>query len=761
MTSQTPTKYPPITLDLVLKHGLTEEEFERIKKTLGRVPTYVELGLYSVMWSEHCSYKNSILEVKRLPRKSRRVVVEAGEENAGVLDIGDGLAVCFKIESHNHPSAIEPYQGAATGVGGILRDIFTMGARPIAALNSLRFGHLTLARNRELMRGVVRGIGDYGNCFGVPTVAGEVYFDSSYDENPLINAMAVGIVDRKKMASATASGAGNPVFVVGSSTGRDGIHGATFASEDLSEESASKRPSVQIGDPFKEKLLLEATLELVESGVLVGIQDMGAAGIVCSCTETAARGAAGIRFDVNKVSRREEGMTAYEVCLSESQERMLAIIKKGGEEVARRILDKWDLHADLTGEVIDTDRFIVYENGEIVGDVPAADLVLGGGAPQYRRPFTRPEYLDQVQNMDLSRFPDPEDFDVALEQLLSSPNIAGKRWVYEQYDHTIGANTHIGGGSSDAAVVRVPGTKRALAMTTDCNSRYVGIDPQKGAALAVLEGARNVACCGARPIGITNCLNFGNPMNPETYYFFHEAVTGIAEACKALDIPVTGGNVSFYNETRGKPVLPTPVIGMVGLLEDVSNAVSIEFKAEGDFVALLGERILGLGASEYLFVRHGVAAGAPPAFDFDREKSLIDLLADLADLCLIRSAHDISEGGLAVALAEKCMAGHIGCVLTYPWIGRAVESLFAESAGCAVVSVEHDNWAAFRHAADRHGVPVQMLGRVGGDRLVINDWISIPVERLAAVYESAIPVLMGEQSPIPAPAADSSLPTFD
>jgi len=573
--------------------------------------------------------------------------------------------------------------------------------------------------------------------------------------------MAVGVVDRKKMARGAASGAGNPVFVVGAATGRDGIHGATFASEDLSEESASRRPSVQIGDPFKEKLLLEATLELVESGVLVGIQDMGAAGIACSCTETAARGESGIQFDVNKVSRREANMTAYEVCLSESQERMLAIIKKGGEEVARRIFEKWDLHADLAGVVSDTGRFVVYENGEIVADVPAAHLVLGGGAPQYRRPLARPDYLDRLQNYDIAKFRDPEDYEPVLERLLASPNIAGKSWVYEQYDHTIGANTHIGGGRCDAAVVRVPGTMRALAMTVDCNGRYVATDPMKGAALAVLEGARNVACSGARPIGITNCLNFGNPMNPETFYFFHEAVTGIAEACKALDIPVTGGNVSFYNETRGKPVLPTPVIGMVGLLEDVSNAVTIGFKSEGDFVALLGKRILSLGASEYLSIEHGISAGSPPEVDFDAEKALIDLLADLADLGLIRSAHDISEGGLAVALAEKCMASQIGCVLTFPWKGRVVESLFAESAGCAVVSVEHANWAAFRHAADRHGVPVQMLGRVGGDRLVINDWIAIQVTRMRAIYEGAIPDLMGEPSPVRMIESEPSLPRFD
>jgi phosphoribosylformylglycinamidine synthase len=738
--------YPTVTLDLVLEHGLTSEEFDKIQQLLGRVPTYVELGLYSVMWSEHCSYKNSILEIKRLPRRGRRSLVEAGEENAGVLDIGDGLAVCFKIESHNHPSAIEPYQGAATGVGGILRDVFTMGARPIAALNSLRFGPLTTARNRELMRGVVRGIADYGNCFGVPTVAGEIAFDPSYDENPLINAMAVGIVDTHKMARATAAGVGNPVFVVGSATGRDGIHGATFASEDLSEESAQRRPSVQIGDPFKEKLLLEATLELVESGVLVGIQDMGAAGIACSCSETAARGKSGIEFDVSRVSRREDGMNAYEVCLSESQERMLAVIEKGGEEVARRIFAKWDLHADRVGRVIEGDRYVVLEDGKVVADVPAASLVLGGGAPQYRPPYSRPAHLDALLTFDPRHLPEPADFTLVLERLLTSPNIAGKRWVYEQYDHTIGANTRVGGGRSDAAVVRVPGTRKGVAMCVDCNARYVAVDPQRGAALAVMEAARNVACTGARPIGITNCLNFGNPLHPETYYFFHEVVTGIAEACTALDIPVTGGNVSFYNETRGNPVLPTPVIGMVGLIEDVTRALSIGFRAEGDFIALLGSLGPDLGASEYLSVMHGAFAGAPPRLDLESEIRLINLLGDLAEMQLIKSAHDISDGGLAVTLAEMCMAGGLGCVLTFPWKGRPVETLFAESSGCAVVSVDHENWRAFRVAAAEHGVPVQILGRVGGDLLAINHWILAPVSRLSQIYENAIPDLMNSAS---------------
>jgi phosphoribosylformylglycinamidine synthase subunit PurL len=742
--AETTHTYPPVSLNTALEHGLTAAEFAQIQQLLGRVPTYVELGLYSVMWSEHCSYKNSILELKRLPRTGARVLVEAGEENAGVLDIGEGLCVVFKIESHNHPSAVEPYQGAATGVGGILRDIFTMGARPIAALNSLRFGPLTERRNRELMRGVVKGIGDYGNCFGVPTVGGEVWFDPSYGGNPLVNAMAVGIVARGKIARASASGTGNTVMVVGSATGRDGIHGATFASEDLSDASMERRPSVQIGDPFKEKLLLEATLELIDSGCLIGIQDMGAAGVACSCSETAARGKSGIEIDIDKITRRESRMNAYEVCLSESQERMLAIIERGSEAVAQRIFDKWDLHADVVGSVIEGNRFVVLEAGKIVADVPADSLVLGGGAPRYERPLQRPAHLDAMLAFDPTHLPEPESLNTVLERLLASPNIASKRWVYEQYDHTIGTNTRLGGGHSDAAVVRVPGTRRALAISCDCNARYVAIDPHRGAALAVFEAARNVACAGGVPIGITNCLNFGNPQNPENYYFFHHTISGLSDACTALGIPVTGGNVSFYNETAGRPVLPTPVIGMVGLLQDVDGCVSVGFKQEGDFIALLGSVGPDLGASEYLQTVHGVMAGAPPRLDIAAELNLIHCLGELADLRLLASAHDVAEGGLSVAVAESALAGGFGCVLTFPWKGRVVDTLFAESSACAVVSVRHEHWAAFRHVAERHSVPVQILGRAGGSKLVINDWISLDLADAEAIYESAIPRLMDD-----------------
>lgn len=735
--------YPEVTLQHALQHGLTEQEFQTILSVLGRIPTYVELGLFSVMWSEHCSYKNSIAELKRLPRTGSRVLVEAGEENAGVLDIGEGLCVVFKIESHNHPSAVEPYQGAATGVGGILRDIFTMGARPIACLNSLRFGPLSKPRNRALLRGVVKGIADYGNCFGVPTVGGEIYFDESYSGNPLVNAMAVGIVEKGSMARAAAAGAGNTVLVVGAATGRDGIHGATFASEDLSEKSKEKRPSVQIGDPFKEKLLLEATLELVQSGILVGIQDMGAAGVACSCSETAARGQAGIEIDIDKISRRERGMNAYEVCLSESQERMLAIVERGKERVAQAIFDKWDLHADEVGTVTAGDRFVVREEGRIVADVPAAALVLGGGAPRNERPYVKPAFLESVQALDVTVLPEPTDHADCLLRLLNAPNIASKRWVYEQYDHSIGTNTRVGCGRSDAAVVRVPGSKKGLAISVDCNSRKVWLDPRNGAALAVFEAARNVACAGARPIGITNCLNFGNPLNPENYYFFHESISGMTAACTALNIPVTGGNVSFYNETAGKPVYPTPTIGMVGLLDHIDLSVSMEFKEEGDFVALLGAFHPLLAGSEYLSTIHGMAAGRP-AFDGYAETRLITLLPKLADARLIQSAHDLSDGGLAVALAECCLSSGLGCVLTFPWDGRVTETLFGECSGCAVVSVKHEHWARFVALAALEDVPVQILGRVGGRSLVINDWISSHVEELEEVYESAIPRQMEE-----------------
>ena len=590
-----------VNLELVLDHGLTEEEFERIKKILGRTPTFTELGIFSVMWSEHCCYKNSIGLLKTLPRSGGRLLVGAGEENAGLIDIGDGLAVAFKIESHNHPSAVEPYQGAATGVGGIMRDVFTMGARPIASLNSLRFGSLKNARTRFLFEGVVKGIGDYGNSFGVPTVAGEVYFDESYQDNPLINAMAVGIVKKKNVASAIAKGNRNKVMIVGSSTGRDGIHGATFASEEISEKSESKRPSVQVGDPFTEKLLLEASLEIIRNGWLIGIQDMGAAGIACSTSEMSAKGKSGMIVNLDKVPLREDGMTAYEIMLSESQERMLCVVRPGYEDKVKDVFEKWDLNCEIVGEVTDEPFLKIYRDGELKAEIPPYELVLGGGAPVYIRGTKEPEYLKSIKAFDFSSLLKPEDLTEVFEKVLSSPNIVSKKWVYEQYDSMVRTNTVVGPGC-DAAVIYIKDTNKALAMKTDCNGRYVYLNPKEGTRIAVAEAARNIVCSGGVPLGITNCLNFGNPYKPEIYWQFKQAIEGMGEACRFFDTPVTGGNVSFYNESPNTAVYPTPTIGMVGLIEGLEKVTTSFFKDEGDLVYILGDDFEELGGSEYLKV---------------------------------------------------------------------------------------------------------------------------------------------------------------
>jgi phosphoribosylformylglycinamidine synthase II len=570
-------KEPEVTLELAIEHGLSEEEFERIKKILGRNPNYTELGCFSVMWSEHASYKNSIALLKTLPRSGKRLLVQAGEENAGLVDIGDGLAIAFKIESHNHPSAVEPYQGAATGVGGILRDIFTMGARPIAALDSLRFGNLDNPKTKYLLNGVIKGIGDYGNCFGVPTVAGEVYFEEAYQDNCLVNAMAVGIVKTNRIAKAVAKGKGNPVFIVGSSTGRDGIHGATFASVELTEESESRRSNVQVGDPFAEKLLLEATLEIIKKDLVVGIQDMGAAGIICSTSEMSARGKSGMRINLDLVPLRESGMTAYEILLSESQERMLVVGKKGCEEEIKKVFEKWDLQCVQIGEVIEEDLLEFYKDGKLVANIPASSLVLGGGAPVYYRESKKPDYIDKLSNVNFDDLPEIKDLNSVLLKLLSSPNITNKSWIYHQYDYTVGTNTVIKPGC-DSAVIRIKKTNKAIAIKTDCNGRYVYLNPKRGTMIAVAEAARNVACSGAIPIAITNCLNFGNPYDPEIYWQFKEAIEGMREACIEFDTPVTGGNVSFYNESNNYTVYPTPVIGMLGLIEDVQLHYFILFQ---------------------------------------------------------------------------------------------------------------------------------------------------------------------------------------
>jgi phosphoribosylformylglycinamidine synthase II len=738
---------PPVTLDLALEHGLTRDEYARILEILGRTPTYTELGIYSVMWSEHCSYKNSIALLKTLPRSGGRLLVSAGEENAGLIDIEDGLAVAFKIESHNHPSAVEPYQGAATGVGGILRDIFTMGARPIAALNSLRFGLLDDEHVRYLFKRVVKGIGDYGNSFGVPTVAGEVYFDKSYAANPLINAMAVGIVEHGHVARAVAKGAGNLVMIVGSSTGRDGIHGATFASEEISEASEAKRPSVQVGDPFTEKLLLEATLEAVQAGLVVGIQDMGAAGLTCSSTEMSARGKSGMTINLDKVPLREEAMSSYEIMLSESQERMLVVVERSHEADVQKIFQKWDLHAVTIGEVIESGRVIVTHSGAVKADVPADSLVLGGGAPVYSREAREPAYIQECRAFNPDDLPLPQDYDQILLDLLASPTIAAKKWVYEQYDSMVRTNTAT--ANCDAALVRLKGTGKALALKTDCNARYVYLNPRRGGQIAVAEAARNVVCTGAQPLGITNCLNFGNPYDPEIYWQFREAVLGIGEACRVLETPVTGGNVSFYNESPDGAVQPTPVIGMLGLLDNVSRALPSGFQSVGDVVVLLGDNRGEIGGSEYLYLRRGEPLGDAPFIDLHFEKTLQHITLHLARAGLLTSAHDCSEGGLAVSIAEACFCSPTKLGASTTELDstklRADFMLFGESQSRILVSASPANLPRIVEHCSSAGVPTRVIGNVTQERrLRIGTHIDVDLSIAEATYANAIPKAMGE-----------------
>lgn len=741
MQEQYTKNEPTVDVNLALQHGLTEEEYGRILKILGRIPTYTELGIYSVMWSEHCSYKNSIAVLKTLPRSGGRLLVGAGEENAGLVDVGDGLAVAFKIESHNHPSAVEPYQGAATGVGGIMRDIFTMGARPIAALDSLRFGSLDNDRTKYLFKGVVKGIGDYGNSFGVPTVAGEIYFDKCYHENPLVNAMAVGVVKHKEWASAIARGAGNPVMIVGSATGRDGIHGATFASEEISEASEAKRPSVQVGDPFTEKLLLEASLEAIRSGFLVGIQDMGAAGITCSTSEMSAKGKSGMKINLDRVPAREEHMTAYELMLSESQERMLVVVKKGCEEDIKKIFSKWDLHAEIIGEVIDEDRLLISYKGGIVADVPADSLVLGGGAPVYFRESSEPEYLKETRSFNTHDLPEPKDYNKVLLQLLASPNIASKRWAYEQYDSMVRTNNVLL-DSSDAAVVLLKESLKALAIKTDCNSRYVYLNPRRGGMIAVAESARNVVCTGATPVAITNCLNFGNPYKPEVFWQFKEAVAGIGEACRAFNTPVTGGNVSFYNESPTAAVYPTPVIGMLGLIDDLRNVTSSAFKDEGDIVVLLGETHGHIGGSEYLSVCHGMVASDAPELSLSEEKSLHNTCLEAINTGIVKSAHDCSDGGLAVSIAESCIANatkRIGATIDlegHTAGARHDFMLFGEDQSRVIVTTAPEDVSNVMAIAKKYNIKATVLGTVGGQILRIGGLIELKVSAIADAYNS-------------------------
>jgi len=736
-------KEPIVNLKLALEHGLIEDEYNRILTILGRVPSFTELGIFSVMWSEHCSYKNSIKLLKTLPRSGGRLLVSAGEENAGLIDIGDDLAVCFKIESHNHPSAVEPYQGAATGVGGIMRDIFTMGARPIASLNSLRFGSLNNDRTRFLFDGVVRGIGDYGNSFGVPTVGGEVYFDESYQDNPLINAMAVGIVKKNMAASAVAKGKGNPIMIVGSSTGRDGIHGATFASEEISEKSESKRPSVQVGDPFTEKLLLEATLEIIKHEWLIGIQDMGAAGISCSTSEMSAKGESGISIDLDKVPLREKGMTAYEIMLSESQERMLCCVKKGHENDVKSIFDKWDLHCEIVGEVTDDGLVSVYQHNELKASIPSFELVLGGGAPVYSRETKKPDYLEQLNNYNLNSLPLPVDLRDSFIKVFSSPNIVSKKWVFEQYDSMVRTNTIVGPGC-DAAVIYIKETNKALAIKTDCNSRYVYLSPKEGTIIAVAESARNIVCSGGFPLGITNCLNFGNPYKPEVYWQFQNAIEGMGEACRFFNTPVTGGNVSFYNESPNTVVYPTPVIGMVGLIDDLDNIMTSYFKKEGDFVYVLGTDLYELGGSEYIKVIHDLVAGKAPALDLNKEKQLQDSILYLIKNKLINSAHDISEGGLICAVAECCIIKEdmpIGFSGTIEAGEREDFTLFSESQSRIIVSATPSLKEQFEKYLTWINQPYTYLGRTGNNYFRLNE-INIPLSQLMDLYYNTIAGIM-------------------
>ncbi|HLE31760.1 MAG TPA: phosphoribosylformylglycinamidine synthase subunit PurL [Bacteroidota bacterium] len=735
---------PVVDLGLAREHGLTEEEYQRILEILGRVPTYTELGIYSVMWSEHCSYKNSIAVLKTLPRSGGRLLVAAGEENAGLVDIGSNFAVAFKIESHNHPSAVEPYQGAATGVGGILRDIFTMGARPIAALNSLRFGSLEDARGRYLFKNVVKGIGDYGNSFGVPTVGGEVYFDECYRDNPLVNAMAVGIVEHNQVARAVASGIGNPVFMVGSATGRDGIHGATFASEELSEDSESRRPSVQVGDPFTEKLLLEATLEAIGTGHVVGVQDMGAAGLTCSSTEMSAKGGVGMNLYLERVPVREEEMTSYEIMLSESQERMLMVVKKGHEETILKIFTKWDLPAVCVGEVVSGNLVSVFHKGELKAEVPAPSLVLGEGAPVYIREAKEPEYLQRTRIFDARSLPELGDYNRMLLKLLGSIRISSRRWVYEQYDSMVRTNT-VAGSSGDAAVVRIKGTTKGISVATDCNARYVFLDPRRGGQIAVAESARNVVCTGAKPVAITNCLNFGNPYDPEVYWQFREAVAGIGDACRALDTPVTGGNVSFYNEGPEHAVYPTPVIGMLGILDDVNAAVGIGFRRANHDLVLLGSPKGEIGGSEYLYLVTGKILGTAPVMDLDYERRLQASCLEMINRGLVESAHDVSEGGIAVALAESSVSNGLGVSVRADIFGgvRPDFWLFGETQSMITLSCDRSNSNRIISIAKEHNVDAQVIGHTAEHgRIRVGQLMDVSVGEAKGAYESSIPSQM-------------------
>lgn len=723
--------------------GVSDSEYELICGFLGRKPNYTEIGVFSVMWSEHCAYKNSKPLLRRFPTSGPRVLMGPGE-GAGIVDIGDNQAVVFKIESHNHPSAVEPYQGAATGVGGIIRDIFSMGARPIASLNSLRFGKLESDRVKYLFEHVVSGIAGYGNCIGIPTVGGEVVFDESYDGNPLVNAMCVGLIDHDKIQRGVAKGVGNPVFYVGPPTGRDGIHGATFASEELTEESEAKRTAVQVGDPFMEKLVMEACLELIDTGIVLGIQDMGAAGLTCSSAEMASKAGNGLELYLDAVPQREEGMTAYEMMLSESQERMLFVVEPKDEAQAREIFERWGVICAKVGKVTDDGRLKLIHHGEVVGDMPVTALV--DECPIYNKPSSVPAYYEENANIDTLRYEEVRDLNGALDQVLSSPSVASKAWVYNQYDYMVRTSTAVRPGS-DAAVVTVHGTRKALAMTTDCNGRFVYLDPEVGGKIAVSEAARNIVCSGAEPLAITDNLNFGSPEKPDIFWQMEKAVDGMAEACRVLDTPVIGGNVSLYNENSKGAIYPTPVVGMVGLVHDTDHITTQGFKNEGDVVLLLGDTYGELGGSEFQAVVHGVTEGRPPQLDLNKEKSLINAVLKATQSGLVQSAHDLSEGGLAVALAESCISGGLGAQVELPASDlRADIALFSESQSRILLSASPNQADELEQLIVQHGVPVRVIGRVEGKDLVIHAGgaavVNRSVQELKQVWEDVIPCLM-------------------
>lgn len=714
------------TVEQAVELGLREDEFEMIKELLGRTPNFTETAVYSVMWSEHCSYKNSIHWLKQLPKDGPHMLVKAGEENAGLVDLGDGLGCVFKIESHNHPSALEPYQGAATGVGGINRDIFTMGARPIAQLNSLRFGDIEKDRTKWLVKGVVKGIGDYGNSFGIPMVGGEVFFDESYNTNPLVNAFSAGIMDPSKVISATSSGPGNPVFIVGAATGKDGIAGAAFASKDITEESADDLPSVQVGDPFMEKLLLEATMELADTDAIVGMQDMGAAGITCSSCEMSAAGEnVGMDIDLDKVPTRQENMLPYEILLSESQERMLVVVAKGKEQVVKDIFDKWDLHAEEIGVVTEGGTVRYMKGEDVVAEVPAESLVLGGGAPVYIREYSEPAYYQEYKKFSIDDIKEPDDLKDVAFQLLAHPNIASKRWVYEQYDSMVGTKNMATNKPADAGIVNIKGTNRALAMTVDCNSRFVNADPEVGTMIAVSEAARNITCAGGNPSAITNCLNFGNPYNPESYWQFVGAIKGMSAACLKFETPVTGGNVSFYNQTVTDgvevPVFPTPTIGMIGLVEDKNKTMSLDFKSKGDLIFILGQSYNDISSSEYLVSYHGVKESPAPYFNLEEEYALHQVVKGLISNAHVNAVHDISDGGLFVTLTEMGMPRDLGFDIVTDSEVREDAFLFGEGQGRVVVAVNEDQEDAFIEEMMGSGISFTLLGHVTKGKMMVDD----------------------------------------